>query len=106
MRSLCAECNLVNLWTHLHPGHPDFVTYIRGSTRIDYCLVSLPLVSAIRSIGYEPFHLQSKTDHRGLYVDFVTDLLFGNETHHLANTPSRGINSKDIQSCKTFIKAS
>jgi hypothetical protein len=106
MHSLCAECNLVGVWTHLHPKHPDFATCIRGSTRIDYCLVSLPLVSAIRSIGYEPFHFRSKTDHRGLYVDFTTDLLFGNETHPLANTPSRGINSKDIQSCETFIKAS
>jgi hypothetical protein len=106
MRSLCAECNLVDIWTHLHPEHPDFATYIRGSTRIDYCLVSLPLVSAIRSIGYEPFHFRSKTDHRGLYVDFNTDLLFGNETHRLANTPLRGINSKDIKSCETFIEAS
>ena len=106
MRSMCAECNLVDIWTQLHPNHPDFATYIRGSTRIDYCLVSISLVSAIRSIGYEPFQFRSKTDHRGLYVDFHTDLLFGNKTHRLANIPMRGISSKDIKSCETFIEAS
>jgi hypothetical protein len=68
MRSLYAECNLVDVWTHLHPEHPDFATYIRGSTRVNYCLVSLPPVLAIPSIGYKPFHFRSKTDHRGLYT--------------------------------------
>jgi hypothetical protein len=67
--------------------------------------VSISIVSAIRSIGYEPFHFWFKTDHRGLYVDFHTDLLFGNETHRLANTPTRGINWIDINSCETFIEA-
>ncbi len=104
MRSMCAECNLVDIWTQLHPNHPDFATYIRGSTRIDYCLVSISLVSAIRSIGYEPFQFRSKTDHRGLYVDFHTDLLFGNKTHRLANTPTRGSIRKTSKVAKRLSK--
>jgi hypothetical protein len=104
MRSMCAECNLVDIWTQLHPEHPDFATHIRGSTRIDYCLVSISLVSAIRSIGYEPFQFRSKTDHRGLYVDFHTDLLFGNKTHRLANTPTRGSIRKTSTAVKRLLK--
>jgi hypothetical protein len=61
-------------------------------------------VSAIQSIGYEPFHFQSKTDHRD--ANFHTDLLFGNETHRLANIPMQGISLKDIKSCEMFIEAS
>ena len=66
-------------------GTQKFGTHVRNESeeRIDYALGSPRLVLAIRQCGYEPFGRNYKGDHRGFYIDFDTNTLFGNELHEL-----------------------
>jgi hypothetical protein len=77
---------------------------MRGSKRIDYTLISRDLSSAVEAVGYEPFHFTSPTDHRGIYIDFKTDQLFGNTINKLKNSKLRHLNSKYPLGRKTYIQ--
>jgi hypothetical protein len=85
--------------------HDEPSTYIRGSQRIDYVCISRELSSAVSAVGYEPFHFTSPTDHRGIFIDFHTNELFGNTTNHLHSAQSRHLNSKYPMGRKTYIQA-
>jgi endonuclease/exonuclease/phosphatase family metal-dependent hydrolase len=71
---------LLDIWKQKFPHHDEPSTYIRGTTRIDYTLISSQLSPAVEEVGYEPFHFTTSTDHRGMFIDFNTDKLFGNKT--------------------------
>jgi chorismate mutase len=45
------------------------------------------------------------TDHRGMFIDFYTDQLFGNDTNKLKSAQSRHLNSKYPLGRKTYIQA-
>eukprot|EP00957_Ditylum_brightwellii_P091680 6981228-Ditylum_brightwellii.AAC.1 len=66
-----------------------------GKKIICYMLVSPNLVPAIRNSGYNKFDQVKSTDHCGMYVDFDTEVLFGNGDIKLANERMRTISSKD-----------
>ena len=87
-------------------GHQNFGTHTSGSTRIDYALGSARFVTAVRNCGYETaaFRFPS-SDHRGLFLDFDTTMLFGNSTPPLATPASRHINSRDRGNCIQFVNA-
>jgi exonuclease III len=84
-------------------GHTSFNTYARGSSRIDFVLCSPDVLPAIRNGGYESFGHRVKGDHRPLYLDLDTELLFGNPSL-MANVASRRLNSKDVTNKQLYIK--
>ena len=104
MSKICSNLALTDLCLQ-HHGSDDFSTYVRGSTRLDYALASPSIAAACRSCGYEPFLHRTKGDHRGLYLDFSTASLFGNETQKIAPPNLRDINSKDRASNRKYIEA-
>jgi hypothetical protein len=55
------------------------------------------------AVGYEPFHYTTPTDHRGIYIDFYTDQLFGNSTNPLPAAQYRQLQSKYPDCRKTYI---
>ena len=66
--------NLRDAYAQYHPGE-ELNTQVTGSVRIDYFLVSAPLIPYIRNIGYEPIHGSIPSDHRGMYLDLSTQVL-------------------------------
>ena len=58
---------------------------LSGQTVIDYVFVSPELLPAIRKQGYNRFDQLLITDHRGMFINFDTELLFGNRDLKLAN---------------------
>ena len=66
--------NLRDAYAHHHPGEEPN-TQATGSVRIDFFLVSAPLIPFIRNIGYEPIHGAIPSDHRGMYLDLSTQVL-------------------------------
>jgi hypothetical protein len=95
---------LLDIWKPKFPHLAEPATYIRGPKRIDYTLISWDLSSAVGAVGYEPFHFTSPTDHRGIYIDFNTDQLFGNTTNKLKNSKSRHLSSKYPLGRKTYVQ--
>ena len=65
-----AQHNLLDAFENIHPGR-NFSTHNRGSKRIDYILVSRPLLKQIRKIGYEAYNAGIISDHRGMFLDIA-----------------------------------
>jgi hypothetical protein len=98
------QCKLIDIWKQKFPHITEPHTYIRGSRRIDYNLISQELSRAVAAVGYEqPFHYTLPTDHRDIYIDFYTDKLFGDAYNPLPAAHLRKLQSKYTECCKTYI---
>jgi endonuclease/exonuclease/phosphatase family metal-dependent hydrolase len=65
----CAKFDLADVHEHFHPDTSDLVTYIRGSRRVDYAMVSHELLPWIKNNGFNPFNLIHSSDHRAGFLD-------------------------------------
>ncbi|KAI2499310.1 hypothetical protein MHU86_15154 [Fragilaria crotonensis] len=102
MSGIASSLQLVNLMSTRHPSRPP-PTYTRGSACLDYALASPKVSIALRKAGYEAFDARLPSDHRGYYLDFQTDLLFGNQTQELANPQQRLLHASNIQQVTTYL---
>ena len=105
IQHISQRCQLLDIWKQKFPHHDEPSTYIRGSQRIDYTLISRQLSPAVEEVGYESFHYTTSTDHRGMFIDFNTDKLFGNQTNTMQSAKARLLNSKYPLGRKTYIQA-
>jgi hypothetical protein len=105
LQHISQQRQLLDIWKQRFPTHAEPSTYIRGSKRIDYTLISRDLSSAVTAVGYEPFYFTSATDHQGIFINFDTNKLFGNTTNKLQSSQSRHLNSKYPLGRKTYIEA-
>jgi len=80
-------------------------SFLSGQTIIDYVFVSPELLPAIRRQGYNRFDQLIITDPRGMFIDFDTEMLFGNGDLKLANKKMRYIQAKDPYMVKEYIDA-
>ncbi|KAG7367974.1 endonuclease/exonuclease/phosphatase family protein [Nitzschia inconspicua] len=103
MLHIANSCALVDLLA-LKIGTSSFNTYIGGSDRIDYVLVSPRVATACKAAGYEPVKYRFKGDHRGFFLDFDTTQLFQNATIPLPPPAARMIQSRHRPSCETYIR--
>jgi hypothetical protein len=80
---------------------PMPATYQRGSTKIDFVLISPRLVDAVIGVSILPLHDGYTSDHRALLVDYDASLLFGGPTspivapleRRLASTNPRAVHA-------------
>ena len=101
---IASTCALVDVF-HQRIGSTQFATFSGGRARIDYVLMSHNPATAVRHCGYEPPGFRFQGDHRGFFLDFDTDKLFGNTTPILAPPASRNIVSSDRQNCARYVEA-
>jgi hypothetical protein len=94
LQEVSLQCKLIDIWKQRFPQSAEPNTYILGSRRIDYVLISQELSPAVLAVGYEPFHYTLPTDHCGIFIDFRTDLLFGNAHNPLPAAKHRKLQSK------------
>ena len=105
MARIAAKHQLVDILFQRNSHLPEPNTFARGTTRIDYALISPELTDAVISCGYEPFHKRIRSDHRGFFLDFNTNLLFGNKTPNLAPMAFRDFTAKNPANNTVYIKA-
>jgi exonuclease III len=94
LSSLISRLSLVDVMTSEH-GPPNLATYSRGSTVVDHIIASPEVLPFIVSSGIEPFNSRLFSDHRGLFLDLNTAILFG-PLSPLQPPSSRDINSKTL----------
>ena len=94
---------LRNAISHRHLSLPRFRTYNRGTQVLDYVLVSADILPLISASAYEPFHLHTQSDHRGIIVDFHKALHFGNP-QSIQSTPHRGLRSTNPQHTEKYVQ--
>jgi hypothetical protein len=81
---------------HCHPCAKALPTYIRGTKRLDYALITPELAPAITWCGCLPFQSHFRSDHQFLFLDFDTTALFGSPTVAMPLPSSlREFSSKD-----------
>jgi hypothetical protein len=101
---IASQCSLFDVLDQ-KIGTSSFGTYATGTDRIDYALMSSIPAGAVTKCGFESPGYRLQGDHRGFFVDFITDRLFGNVTPALASPASRHISSNDRANCARFVAA-
>ena len=78
MIQLVATCNLLDVFGTKLKTTKTPATYKRGPRRLDHILASPEVYSMIARAGYDPFDYRGVfSDHRGMYLDLMTQELFG-----------------------------
>jgi hypothetical protein len=103
LQEVSIQCKIIDIWKQKFPQIAEPNTYIRGTCRIDYILISRETSHAVVAVGYEPFHYTLPTDHRGVFIDFDTDKLFGDAHNPLPAAHLRKLQSKYTEGRKTYI---
>jgi hypothetical protein len=88
------ENELMDPHTYLHGIDDQPPTYIGGSTRIDYFLVSSDIIQYVAKAGIIPFNGYYESDHRALYIDIDLARLLKGMPHDPISRDNRAISSK------------
>ena len=102
MSFIAGELQLVNLGPLRHSSHAP-ATYSRGTKCLDYALGSPRLQAALVAMGYEEFNARLSSDHRGYFLDFDTDTLFGSPTPDLATPHRRMLKANNVRQVTAYI---
>ncbi|KAI2511551.1 hypothetical protein MHU86_2805 [Fragilaria crotonensis] len=102
MSFIAGELQLVNLGPGRHSSHAP-ATYARGTKCLDYALGSPRLQAALVAMGYEEFNARLSSDHRGYFLDFDTDKLFGSPTPDLATPNRRMLKANNVRQVTAYI---
>jgi len=105
LQELADTCDLHDLMA-LRLGYTNFSTCTRspaGERRIDYALATSAVVQACTAAGYHTEGYLIQSDHRGLFMDFDTNHLFGNPTYKLDNPALRQLVSKHPMNCAVYV---
>ena len=78
-------------------------TYILGSERLDYVLATPRILTSIKQTGILPYGEGIHSDHRGIFVDFDTSILFGSQPVQLPAQKVKGIKSKNSKTRRKYI---
>jgi hypothetical protein len=104
MSKICRELILSDVMKMRHGTSDEPATYARGTKRLDYVLMSQRCAIAVRKCGYEPFNHRLFSDHRGMFVDMDTEMLFGNADNALAAMQYRDFKAKDPKSISEYLQ--
>ena len=100
---LIQQHRLMDPWNPMQEESKEFNTYFRGHDRLDRCLISTSLQTALHDIKYIDFNMIGGSDHRGILVDFNKSLLQVPRTD--INTMSnREIRSNDRKQAVQYIE--
>ena len=100
---IASDFQLLDLMGSRHSSEPP-ATYARGSRRLDYALATKNVWHAMEHSGYEAFNARMSSDHRGYFLDFNTELLFGSATQTLANRATRGLSATNAVQVTAYIR--
>jgi hypothetical protein len=91
MANICTTHSLVDVMDILHPDASHISSYARGSTRLDYTLISQDLLPHLTGAGLNHYHDFYPSDHRPIFVALHASL-FG-PTPAFASHRSRFVHS-------------
>eukprot|EP00957_Ditylum_brightwellii_P212126 15366999-Ditylum_brightwellii.AAC.1 len=69
------QCDLVDVFVHLHPGVTPPHPYQRRENRIDYIFIIPVLIPVLQSTGYLPFNILFTSDHGSTHANFDAEIL-------------------------------
>jgi exonuclease III len=106
INTMIKDCGLVNVYTKVHGDQakqPN--TYDRGTKCLDTIAITdsaqIPKHS-IKRAGFMPFYHEFCSDHRAVYCDLDTKILFGKIRIDSINTSTRPFTTNNIKQCNKF----
>jgi hypothetical protein len=102
LSTLCCTCGLVDPLTLQHSDSPPPPTYSRGSSRLDYILVSQRVVKHVTRSGILPYNSFFLSDHRPCFIDIDSESLFQSQTFPIAPAQQRGLQLYDPRVVEKF----
>ena len=106
IRKFLEECNME--MTHLtrHGENSKLpATHDRGSTCIDMIAHTKNIPSkAIKRTGFAPFYTNFYTDHRGLYVDLDTEMIFAKTNPDTTKSTYKRFTTTNVKKCSKYLK--
>jgi hypothetical protein len=106
VNTMLRDCNLSNVCTN---RHDDIIklpaTYHRGTKCLDMIAITndprIPKQCIVRA-GFLPFYHHFCTDHRMVYCDINTDMLFGKVIPDLTRWTNRPFTTDNLKQCDRF----
>ena len=99
---IITKYNLTDVIQYQHGQHQQS-TYSRGNKCLDYILVSQNVLPAIQQSAILPFDYVMSSDHRPIYVDFNTSILFGKDISPLMSRPARTLRSSNEKQTAQYV---
>jgi hypothetical protein len=96
------ESGLVDIHVHRHGTEGEPATHTRGSSRIDYMLISHDLIDYVSAAGILPFKTFTKSDHRALFMDIDLEAYLGGRPSDTALATRRGLSSNDPRAVRKY----
>ena len=108
-QEMIRKTGLIDLMAHkLGPDLPE--TYIRGTKTVDIAYGSPRLAKTVARVGYLAYNDGILSDHRGFFIDFYRNTLFGpdqnvetREARLLSTTNKRGASQYRTKSSESII---
>ena len=76
LKKFVTKVDLLDTVAMMNPELETDTTYLWSKRRIDYAFITPGLRAAVVKAGHHPFHQHLVTDHKGVFVYFLTDVLF------------------------------
>jgi ribonuclease HI len=103
LSTLLNTCGLIDILQKHHTGNAP-ATYNRGTTRLDYILVSSSLAPTVLRSGILPFYSVFLSDHRPCYIDLDALSLFNDSTPQIAPADRRGLQLTDPRKVQNYLE--
>jgi hypothetical protein len=104
MASVCAKYSLYDVVDNLHGSCANVATYIRGTRRLDYCLLSSHLQQDLQATGFNLFNEYASSDHRALFVDLNLSHTLGKPNPAIVPPAKRFVSSRSAHVSKFVSK--
>ena len=96
MANICVENDLYDVLPSRYPHQHNTPTYHRGSSRLDYILLSNNTPTPL-AMGHNPYNLIYTSDHRAMFIDLPIDITISNLTpSELREIHSDSVKVKDF----------
>ena len=95
------EIGLINLMQNtIESSLPK--TWNRGKDAIDHVYMSVDVVKSVKKSGFAPFELIALSDHRGLFFDLDSAILFEEKLHQVEPAKFRRLQSSNMKRVKEY----
>ena len=79
-------------------------TWNRGKEAIDHVYMSADVTKYVKKAGFAPFEFMALSDHRGIFFDIDSSILFEEKMHNIEPSKFRKLQSSNIKRVREYNK--
>ena len=79
-------------------------TWNRGKEAIDHVYMSADVTKSVKKAGFAPFEFMALSDHRGIFFDIDSSILFEEKMHNIEPSKFRKLQSSNIKRVREYNK--